>query len=310
LRSVVVVAASAFLLAGCGDKDTCDDLATAPGCAALPPDAGAAEPALVVATDRDRDVEIYALRTDGTGQRRLTTNPGRDYAPRWSRDGRLISFSSVRDGAPAEIWVMNADGSGQHQVTSSGRAASYPDWSPDGRRIVFQAARPDGGSDVHVINADGSGLQQLTTGDAYAMPRWSPDGSRIAMVRCTLPREDCLGTISTVSSEGGAVTVLAGTDLSAWPEWSPDGLRLAVASWRDMRDGQGTRQRLTVMNADGSGQAARTTTEADEWSPAWSRATGRIFFVRGGQIFSMRPEGSDVRRASVGVGYSFAVGAR
>jgi Tol biopolymer transport system component len=302
----VVVAVLTAQISGCGN-DVCS--ATAPECAG-PITTDTVLTTLAFATNRDGNVVVYSMRSDGLNPARLTNNPGRDHGPRWSPDGTLIAWSSVRAGAPSEIWVMNADGTGQRQVTSLGRSAVYPDWSADGTRIVFQAGRADGGFDIHVINADGTNLRQLTTGDSYVMPRWSPDGQRIAVVRCGLPSSECFGTVGMISTDGGTVTVLPLTELSAWPEWSPDGLRLAVASWRDIDDWQGRRQRLTVMNADGSGPVTRTTTEGDEWSPAWSRVTGRIFFVRGGQVFSMRPDGSDVRRASAGSGYAFTVGAR
>jgi Tol biopolymer transport system component len=267
------------------------------------------EPALVVATDRDRDVEVYAMRSDGSGLQRLTVNPGRDYSPRWSRDGERIAFSIVRAGAPAEIWVMNADGSGQRQVTSLGNGASYPDWSPDGTRIVFQAARADGGSDIHVINADGTGLQQQTSGDAYAMPRWSPDGSRIAMVRCITSGEECLGDLVLMSAEDGSSELLSGAGMGGWPEWSPDGRRLAWASWR-RATGQAEQLRITVMNADGSRRTVLTQSVGDEWSPAWSASSGRIYFIRGWTHYSMRVDGNDVRRVGAANVMNFVIGAR
>jgi hypothetical protein len=37
----------------------------------------------------------------------------------WSPDGRMIAFSSWRDGQ-SEVYVMNADGSGQRRLTQRG----------------------------------------------------------------------------------------------------------------------------------------------------------------------------------------------
>ena len=34
-------------------------------------------------SERDGDPEIYLMAPDGTDQRRLTNNPGRDEAPNW-----------------------------------------------------------------------------------------------------------------------------------------------------------------------------------------------------------------------------------
>lgn len=307
-RLCLVVGAVTALLAGCSD-DPCDGLGTtAPDCAGpIRPDS--VFTTLVFDTNRDGNFEIYSMRSDGLNQTRLTNNAGRDHHPRWSPDGTLIAFASVRAGAPAEIWVMNADGTGQRQVTSLGRATASPDWSPDGTRIAFQAVRADGGLDIHVVNADGTGLSQLTTGDSYAMPRWSPDGQRVAVVRCAVPSENCLGALGMISNDG-VVTMLPLAEVAAWPEWSPDGLLLAAASWRDIGDGQGMRQRLTLMTADGTAPVSFTITAGDEWSPAWSRTTGRIFFVRGGEVFSMRPDGRDARRAGAGPGFIYTVGAQ
>jgi Tol biopolymer transport system component len=160
-----------------------------------------------------------------------------------------------------------------------------------------------------VINADGSGLQQLTTGDAYAMPRWSPDGSRIAMVRCVTPGEECLGALVLVGAEGGAPRLLASAGMGAWPEWSPDGRRLAWAAWRRAA-GQVEQLRISVMNADGSHLTVLTRSMGDEWSPAWSAASGRIFFIRGWTHYSMRADGGDVRRIGAANVTDFLIGAR
>jgi Tol biopolymer transport system component len=126
------------------------------------------------------DPDIYVVNADGTGETRLTDDPGRDFLPIWSPDGSRIVFISNREG-PGEIFVMNADGSGQDNVTNDpGAADGWPSWSPDGTKIAFQSFR-DGNGEIYVMNADGSGLSRLTANAVFdAGPSWSPDGTKIA----------------------------------------------------------------------------------------------------------------------------------
>jgi Tol biopolymer transport system component len=57
---------------------------------------------------------------------------------------------------------------------------------------------------------------------------------------------------------------------------------------------------IMLMRADGSHPRSLTTGLIDEFSPAWSRSTGRIYFVRAYDIYSMRPE--DVDAVSITAG--------
>jgi len=79
----------------------------------------------------DGDYEIYTVRPDGTGLRRLTNSPGNDAHMAWSPDGSRTVFASTRMGfkdeavytdAPqpyGEIFVMRADGSDVQQTKPS-----------------------------------------------------------------------------------------------------------------------------------------------------------------------------------------------
>ncbi len=77
---------------------------------------------------QERGFQIYVINADGSGDTRLT-GEGSNEHPRWSPDGRFITFSSTRDGGEA-IYVMRADGSGQTRVSRGARKDSHPTWSP------------------------------------------------------------------------------------------------------------------------------------------------------------------------------------
>lgn len=75
--------------------------------------------------------DIYVIRADGTGIRRLTRQARTNWEPAWSPDGKRIVFASdrAREGWSA-IYIMNADGTRQKRLIAAPRDHFSPDWQP------------------------------------------------------------------------------------------------------------------------------------------------------------------------------------
>jgi Tol biopolymer transport system component len=97
------------------------------------------------------EFDIYTIRPDGTGLKRLTTSEGNDAHSHWSPDGNYILWSSSRfgfkDESPlvisqpqpyAELFIMNADGSDQRALTDNHYEEGTPAWMPP---VRLQAKR-------------------------------------------------------------------------------------------------------------------------------------------------------------------------
>jgi Tol biopolymer transport system component len=99
---------------------------------------------IAFASDReDHDWEIYAIRPDGTGLRRVTRIPGNDAHPSWSPDGRWIAFATGAHGfrdemalhphnpqSYGDIAVIRPDGSDLRVLTDNPWEDSTPRWAP------------------------------------------------------------------------------------------------------------------------------------------------------------------------------------
>jgi TolB protein len=131
--------------------------------------------------------DVYTIRPDGTGLRRLTTAPGFDGEPDISPDGRTITFSAIRGPATnTDVFVMHTDGSSVRRLTNHPTADDLPRYSPDGQFIAFTAER-DGAKlsgadsrvpDIFVMRADGTGQANLTrTRTVFEWDSdWQPEG--------------------------------------------------------------------------------------------------------------------------------------
>ena len=182
-------------------------------------------------SDRDGNQEIYVMNNDGTGQVRLTNNPGADSFPAFSPDGRKIAFISQSTISPTfavNIKIMNADGTNQTELTPINYFSSPSpwheikslDWSPDGSKIAF-----DEGGEIFTVNVDGSNRRNLTNHPANDnAPSWSPDGSRIVFTSNRVP----ISIMHTMNADGSDVRALpsAGEFIDYSPDWSPTGTKI------------------------------------------------------------------------------------
>lgn len=161
---------------------------------------------------RDGDGEIYLMRSDGTGQRRLTYRRGDDYAPGWLDQDTLFFLGNLQtlyclnldrsDDCPInqrsmtrsstlspdgqwlltlsntegnwEIYLSHPGGTRQ-KITDNPYTDGFPAWSADGEWIAYGAENAQGEWDVYRVRRNGTDRQQLTNAPGHDwQPAWSP----------------------------------------------------------------------------------------------------------------------------------------
>ena len=75
-------------------------------------------------------MEIYKMNADGSNQVNLTKDPGGDFVPAYSPDGKQIAFTSNRDGN-YEVYKMSASGGNQTNLSNDPQSIDeLPSWQP------------------------------------------------------------------------------------------------------------------------------------------------------------------------------------
>lgn len=221
---------------------------------------------IVFLSNMDGPTDIYISNTDGSGQKRLTTNDFMESTPSISPDGTIIAYS--QQGA---ISTMNIDGSGSKVITSDDcndeDECIEPSWSPDGNRITYSSA-----GDIFIMNANGSNPTNITNNrnaTEYA-PKWSPDGTRIAFTQKTQGAAGPLDAeIVIINVETKEQTQLTNNEVEdEYADWSPEGTELVLTG----TDAEGT-VRLYIYNPREATRTVFTDLEAgkidSEARPCW-----------------------------------------
>jgi Tol biopolymer transport system component len=115
-----------------------------------------------------RDGDLYTMRADGSGQRRLTSGPEVDSRPIFAPSGRFVLFERREPaaGSPRDLFTVGAGGGRLHALTTSAEDDHEASFSRDGRTIVFvrSVAETGGGTadDLYSVRSSGARLKRLT----------------------------------------------------------------------------------------------------------------------------------------------------
>ena len=216
-----------------------------------------------------RNTDIWMMSWDGSESVQLTNSPDEETSPKWSPDGKYISFITARNSGSTQVYLLNRLGGEAIKLTDvKGDLNDYA-WSPDGKKLLLtikdyedtagkKAAKPYV-IDRYQFKQDISGYQYdkrkthlylfdiaakkndtLTRGNYNeSNGQWSPDGSSIAFVsnHTEDPDKNENTDIFIIAAQPGAeakqISTWKGSDES--PKWSPDGK--SIAYLRSTSDG-------------------------------------------------------------------------
>jgi imidazolonepropionase-like amidohydrolase/Tol biopolymer transport system component len=189
--------------------------------------------------------DIYIMPISGGTAKLLSGGAAFDVQPRFSPNGKYISYTSDKSGGD-NIWMMNRDGSGKRQITKENfRLLNNATWMPNSEYIVarkhFTGTRSLGAGEMWMYNINGGDGVQLTKRkndqQDSGEPNISPNGKFLYYSEDVTPgptfeySKDPNGTIYAIKqldlTTGKTTDLIRQQGGAARPQISPDGKLMA-----------------------------------------------------------------------------------
>ena len=244
---------------------------------------------------------LYILPVDGTGQsqpKEIFHSEQRMFGPRFSPDGRYLSYMLVNQANQSEIYVRPVDSSvqeGPWQVSDGSMGMAY--WKRDGKELYYTSRDrsimvAEVGTSPHFTFAKPKVLFRPPGAVPVRIQDISADGEKFLVL--PPPRGPQLQQLTIFDREGKVVKKVGEPGVYATPVFSPDGSRLLVSKGNLQR---GQSDLWTIDLASGNS----TQVTKDTWvkvNPMWSPDGKKVYYS------SMRQNGDwgIYRRAADGTG--------
>jgi Tol biopolymer transport system component len=181
-----------------------------------------------------QDRNLWVVGADGSGAHPLTsqavppsgcgddscTNSGTSIdTPRWSPDGRSLSYRLVEGWSQASIWVISAAGSQPRMIASASDICMFNEgFAPDGTPLYSRCAASAGPSNATYLSRKDGSEKSFLAGSQVA---FSGDGSHVAFSSQAAGKDGIMVTVYTAASDGSGAMAVAHDGQN--PAWSRDG---------------------------------------------------------------------------------------
>jgi len=257
--------------------------------------------------------DLYIAAADGSATKQLTTHSGQDTAPMWSKDGKTLFYvtdngfnKGCSNIVSQSINGLAAEGSPKPVTQHTDDMVRRARLSGNGEWIVYEC-----GGDIWVTSTKSSGPPRKLAIEVHADDKsntsrtttfsrdatefsLSPDETHAVVV----VHGQLFLTKVPLGGKSTRLTEHASADHSV--SWSPDGKTLLFASDRtgveelySLQADDPEHPELTKAHKFKTTQLTKTGEE--ESAPSFSPKGDRIAYLRGGQLWTMKPDGTDAK---------------
>lgn len=182
-------------------------------------------PIAYVMTDAGGKKEVFTIRIDGSGQKRLTHNNALSTEPAWGHSGALVY--TLNQNNALKIVLVDLKNNRQRTISSSRGLNASAALSRDGRYVALPLSLGKQ-VDLYLLDLKEGRRTRLTQDrDVESSPAFSPDGAQICFVSDRTGRPQ-LYLIST--SGGDARRLTKGASECVSPDWSPKSNKLCYST--------------------------------------------------------------------------------